>query len=177
MAVLIERVVTALGSDDLRLRTAPCDLDKVIAVGWSGRWRNLGAVAFRARYTLDRESTRVLVRSVSRLALAKARQKKRGGTRQEIERLAACTCQWWLHDKCRTCQGRGCLVIGEQQHTSNIVCENCGGSGFAPAPSVKDAGLNWRPDDFDLRFRELLHTLDLAVEDFNQRIAKVLQKR
>ena len=32
---MIERVVTALVSDDLRLRETACDLDKVIASGWS----------------------------------------------------------------------------------------------------------------------------------------------
>jgi hypothetical protein len=165
---MIERVVTALISDDLRLRETACDLDKVIASGWSGRSRSLGALAFRSRYTLDVERTRQFVQSVSRLALAKARQKKRGGTREEIERLGCAVCFWWLSDKCRTCAGRGCMVLGHQQHVSNIVCQTCGGTGIAPMPKAKDVGLEWDEAEFDFRFRELLQAIDVAFEDFNR---------
>lgn len=175
MSALIERVVTALVSDDLRLRETACDLDKVIASGWSGRSRSLGALAFRSRYTLDVERTRQLLRSVSRLALAKARQKKRGGTREQIERLACCVCFWWLSDKCKTCGGRGCMVIGHQQHVSNIVCQTCGGTGITPMPTAKDAELEWSEDEFDYRFRELVQTLDAAFEDFSRGTARALR--
>jgi hypothetical protein len=76
MSAMIERVVTALTSDDLRLRETACDLDKIIASGWSGRSRGLGALAFRSRYTLDAERTRQFLQAVFKLALQKARQKK-----------------------------------------------------------------------------------------------------
>lgn len=175
MSAMIERVVTALTSDDLRLRETACDLDKIIASGWSGRSRGLGALAFRSRYTLDRERTRQFLQAVSKLALQKARQKKRGGTRLEFEQLATSVCFWWLSDKCKTCAGRGCMVIGDQQVVSNIVCQTCGGTGVAPMPSAKDAGLAWDDDEFDHRFRELVQVIDVAFEDFSRGTVQALR--
>jgi hypothetical protein len=60
------------------------------------------------------------------------------------------------------------MVLSEQQVVSNIVCQTCGGTGIAPMPTAKDAGLAWDDDEFDHRFRELVQVIDVAFEDFNR---------
>lgn len=129
MSALIERVVTALVSDDLRLRETACDLDKVIASGWSGRSRSLGALAFRSRYTLDVERTRQLLRSVSRLALAKARQKKGGAPVRKLSGLlAACA-----FGGCRTSAGHAQGAAAWSLATSSTSATSSAKHAGAPA--------------------------------------------
>ncbi|NBS94239.1 MAG: hypothetical protein EBT27_11055 [Betaproteobacteria bacterium] len=67
------------------------------------------------------------------------------------------------------------MVIGHQQHVSNIVCQTCGGTGITPMPTAKDAELEWSEDEFDYRFRELVQTLDAAFEDFSRGTARALK--
>ena len=163
---LIERVAVALASDDLRLREQPCDLDKVIAAGWSARQRQLGALGFWAKYTMDPHRTRQFLEMVRKMTVAKARQRNRGGSQDELHRLAEAVVFWWLTDKCPTCQGRGFMVLREQQTVSNFVCQTCNGTGMRPTPKPSDAGLAWEEAKFEHRFNEVLVVVESAMSAF-----------
>lgn len=163
---LIERVAVALTSDDLRLRESACDLDKIIASGWSARQRQLGALAFWAKYTMDPHKTRQFLEIVRKMSVAKARQRNRGGSQDELHLLAEAVVFWWLTDKCPTCQGRGFMVLKDQQTVSSLECQNCGGTGMRPTPKPKDAGLAWDEVKFEHRFNEVLAVVESATSAF-----------
>ena len=174
---LIERVAVALTSDDLRLREQPCDLDKVIAAGWSARQRQLGALGFWAKYTMDPHRTRQFLEMVRKMTVAKARQRNRGGSQEELHRLAEAVVFWWLTDKCPTCQGRGFMVLREQQTVSNFVCQTCNGTGMRPTPKPADAGLAWEEAKFEHRFNDVLVVVESAMSAFIGTTVRSLRPR
>lgn len=172
---MIERIASALSSHDLKMRESACDLDKIIASGWSARDRQLGALGFWAKYVMDVEKTRQFLEQVRRLAVAKARERNRGGSRDELHRLAEVVVFWWLADKCPTCDGRGVLVLEGEQITSNYECHVCTGTGIRPLPDPSEANLDWEEAKFERRFAELQVLIDGSVASFVGVAARALR--
>ncbi len=173
MRDLTERLATALASDDLVLRESACDLDKVITSGWAARNRQLGAMAFRAKYL--HANAKDFAALVRKIAVSRARQKRRMEPREEIHRLADSVVAWWLHDKCPVCHGRGMMVLEGQQITS-VVCKECGGSTFRTMPSPKEAKLTWERSQFERRFSDIQVMIDSAVQSYLANVKKGLHK-
>lgn len=163
---LIERVALALNSSDLRLMRYACDLDKVIVSGWASRSGQLGALAFWSKYTVDPQRTRELMKAVKRIAIASARRRKRGGSIDELNKVAEASLFYWLTDRCPTCQGRGFIVLESKQTVSDLVCETCYGSGLRPMPTPIEAGVEWDAYQLQRTITELLGILDTALSAY-----------
>lgn len=174
---LAERLATALATDDLLLREAACDLDKIIVSGWSAKSRELGAMAFWSKYLNDGQKARQFVDMVRRVAVSRMRQQRRMVRREEVHQLAEIVVAWWLHDKCPTCQGRGLLVLQDQQVVSNIECPTCRGSGVRRMPTPKEAGLDWEPALFDRRFTDVQVLIDSAMASYMGGVSRALRNR
>lgn len=174
---LAERLATALATDDLLLREAACDLDKIIVSGWSAKTRELGAMAFWSKYLNDRQKARQFVDIVRRVSVSRMRQQRRIVRREEVHQLAEIVVAWWLHDKCPTCQGRGLLVLHDQQVVSNIECPSCHGSGLRRIPTPKEAGLDWEPALFDRRFTDVQVLIDSAMASYMGGVSRALRQR
>lgn len=174
---LAERLATALATDDLLLREAACDLDKIIVSGWSAKTRELGAMAFWSKYLNDRHKARQFVEIVRRVSVSRMRQQRRIVRREEVHQLAEIVVAWWLHDKCPTCQGRGLLVLHDQQVVSNIECPSCHGSGLRRIPTPKEAGLDWEPALFDRRFTDVQVLIDSAMASYMGGVSRALRQR
>ena len=163
---IIERVATALCSDNLKLAEGLCDLDKIISVGWSAKKAKLGALGMWARYVHDPQRTREFLDSVHRLAISLSRQRKRGGSQDELKRLSEAVVFWWITSECVSCQGRGLIVLAESQVVSDFVCEQCNGSGKRSAPHASEARLEWDERQFQYRFNELLTHIENGFSEF-----------
>ena len=159
----VERVALALTSDDLRLMQSACPLDKVISSGWSSRTESLGSIAFWAKYAADGGRINALVKRSRKVMVSMARRKKQGGAVHELHALATLAVAYWLSDKCRSCQGRGFLVLDGAQVESGLVCQTCGGSGLAPMPRPDDAGIEMDAVRFERMTASLLLLLDEAM--------------
>lgn len=174
---LAERLATALATDDLLLREAACDLDKIIVSGWSAKTRELGSLAFWSKYLNDGYKARQLADTVRRMAVSRMRQQRRMARREEIHRLADIVVAWWLHDKCPTCQGRGLLVLRDQQVVSNIECGSCHGSGLRRLPTPDEAGLDWEEALFVRRFTDVQLVIDGAMGSYMGGVSRALRQR
>lgn len=174
---LAERLATALATDDLLLREAACDLDKIIVSGWSAKTRELGSMAFWSKYLNDAQKARQFVDVVRRVAVSHMRQKRRNVRREEVHLLAEIVVAWWLQDNCPTCQGRGLLVLQDQQVVSNIECPACKGSGLRRIPTPKEAGLNWEPALFEHRFVKVQLLIDNAMGSYIDGVSRALLQR
>lgn len=174
---LAERLATALATDDLTLREAACDLDKIIASGMSARKFELGSVAFWAKYEEDGQKARRFVEMVRHVAVSRMRQQRRIVRREEVHQLAEIVVAWWLKDKCQTCEGRGLLVLQDQQVVSNIECPTCHGSGLRRIPTPKDAGLDWEQSLFDRRFTDVQVLIDSAMASYMGGVSRALRQR
>lgn len=172
---LAERLATALGTDDLLMREAACDLDKIIVSGWSAKTRELGAMAFWSKYLNDGKKAREFVDLVRRVAVSRMRQQRRMARREEIHQLAEIVVAWWLHDKCPTCQGRGLLVLRDQQVVSNIECQSCHGTGLRRLPTPKEAGLDWEGAIFERRFTDVQVLIDDAMNSYMGNVKRALR--
>jgi hypothetical protein len=163
---IIERLASALCSDNLKLLEGYCDLDKVISVGWSAKRSKLGALGMWAKYVQDPHRTKEFLDSVHKIAISLSRQKKRGGSQVELKRLAESVVFWWITNECDSCQGRGLIVLENTQVVSDFVCERCSGSGKRPAPTAKEAHLTWPDHKFEHMFNELLSHIENAFSEF-----------
>lgn len=163
---LIERVALALNSSDLRLMRYSCDLDKVIVSGWASRSAQLGAMAFWSKYTVDYQRTKDLLKAVKKITIAGARRRKRGGTIDELNKVAEASLLYWLTDRCQSCQGRGFIVFESKQTVSDKVCQTCFGSGLRPMPTPEDVAIEWEPSQLQRTMTELLSILDNALSGY-----------
>lgn len=166
LRTLTERLVTALATDDLSLRETACNLDKIIVSGWSAKTQKLGSLAFWSKYLHDTSKQRQFIDLVRRLSVSRLRQQRRMVHQKEIHRLADIVVAWWMHDKCPSCQGRGLLVLRDQQVTSKFECPVCHGSGLRRIPTPKDAGLDWEEPLFTSRFTDVQMIIDGAMSSY-----------
>lgn len=163
---LIERVALALNSSDLRLMRHSCDLDKVIVSGWASRSAQLGAMAFWSKYTVDYQRTKDLLKAVKKITIAGARRRKRGGTIDDLNKVAEASLLYWLTDRCQSCQGRGFIVLESKQTVSDLVCQTCYGSGLRPMPTPQDVDIEWDSSQLQRTMTELLSILDNALSGY-----------
>ena len=173
---LIERLTLALSSSDLKHHRYSCDLDKVIASGWaSARNGVLGSLTVRAKDDRTNQSRRKLIQQVKKIAVSRARGRKRGGTIEDIHKVALASVSYWLEPRCQTCQGMGLIVLENKQHLSNIVCQSCHGSGLRDMPTIEDVSIDWDEYRLQKTIVELLVILDEAYSNHTGTVKAVLR--
>jgi hypothetical protein len=174
---MVERVALSLTSDDLRLMRHACPLDKVIASGWSSKTDTLGCLAFWAKYACDAGRTRDLFRQARKVAVARARRKKRGGHADHWRAMSDVAVEYWLQDTCGACQGRGFKVAEGSQIASGELCGACHGSGLAPLPSASLTGSDMDEQRFGRAVLEMLSSLDQAMSGYVARTLASLRNK
>ena len=162
----IERVALALTSDDLRLLRNACPLDKVISSGWAAKDESLGSLAFWSKYAADQPRMRELAKRSQRVMVSHARRMKQGGSVPDLHALAIVGVAYWLSDRCRSCQGRGFVVLEGSQIASGELCTHCHGSGLAPLPEPSQAGLEMDSARYQRMTGALLRILDESLSGY-----------
>jgi len=165
---IIERVAISLDSDDLRLLSGPCDLDKIIVSGWVGKKSLIGVYAFRAKYVNDSKAQVKLVEAISHKTHKKFRALNRGASRIQITDLSATVVGYWLDDKCPACRGVKFKVV--DQIATDEPCDQCQGTGLRLLPSAHECASGLPDSMFDKAMAEIIETLDISVDDYIKRV-------
>ena len=172
---IIERVAISLDSDDLRLLSGPCDLDKIIVSGWVGRKALIGVYAFRAKYVCDAKAKVRLIEAVAHKTHKRFRAFNRGASRIQITDLAATVVSYWLDDKCPRCKGVKFEVV--DQIATDLPCHHCQGTGLKVLPSAHECASGLSETVFDKSMAEIIETLDISVDDYIKRVVMKMQNR
>jgi hypothetical protein len=132
-----ERVGKALSRGDLRQNDlAPCDLDKVAALGAVGIEEKLADAVFRLKYANDvagYDEALAGVIGLARVLDVKLKWRARR-SRHGFRRMATRVLHYWLAPNCTICTGVGYQIINGSPHLSDRACPACHGERVRPMP-------------------------------------------
>jgi hypothetical protein len=162
----LERLSRAFSSDDLTLRESRCDLDLIIALGWSAFAAGRHAPAF-LRLAFDNDHGAFREARGAALAQAK-RMNQRKGWRvtkvSELVTIADCALALYINPTCPHCQGRKLTLIPGTPHLSGRQCPHCHGSGRRPIPAWRRREIS----DLLSRIEDLQHA---AIDATRKRLS------
>jgi hypothetical protein len=133
-----ERVGRALASGDLRQNAlAPCDLDKVIALGMVGITERIADAVFRVKYANDPKEFDNGLEGVYRLSRALDARLRWRYKRRRLKVIARRVFTYWLMDVCPLCTGVRYVPVSGTARLSDVACPACHGEGKREMPWMK----------------------------------------
>jgi hypothetical protein len=140
------------------------DIDFIIASGMAAKQKNVGALAFWAKYANDLEREGQLRYQLKRMVIGKARAKRIRANAQDISQCVDSALTWWLHDVCPTCRGVKFQV--DNQHLSNRVCTVCSGSGVRHLPTLTESNLDWPEELWEKLIHKTIDSLEQSMGEY-----------
>lgn len=132
----LERISTAMSSDDLTLREHGCDLNVIIAMGFVGQSSGRMASAL-LRLAFDDDLTAVKEARTLVIKEAKAFNARwRIAAFRDLVRVADTAIAYYLWPTCPKCEGRKYQLVPGTPHLSDRECTKCHGTGRRPLPPM-----------------------------------------
>ena len=161
---MLNKIIKAESSSDLRHHERYCDVDILGAVGLACRRNNLSVAIYRMKYhphiedfvEARRKFYQWTKRSLSR------RKMSIGG----INSLTDDIILFWLNDVCKGCNGSGFKLIKGTPNLSKDPCDSCVGTGKVAVSVV---------DERSEVFNEVVLLADAEIEAINRFVRIILK--
>lgn len=128
-----ELIGIAIAADDLTPKETNCPLDKVMAIGLVARDYPLADGVMALKFANDATTYDFMLRSVRSLAM-KINNARNYRLKPRIDKISKNVLDYWLNDKCLSCNGVGHQAIAGSPGRAARVCPKCSGSGKKPKP-------------------------------------------
>lgn len=166
---VLERLSSAMTSDDLSHKEKVCDVDYVAALGMAGAHDRHGAAILDLDLTLSPGSGYQAFKAVVEIVRHIAQRREWSLTPIKTRRIAEGALRHYLKPACGCCKGRGLLGLDrDSPEKAERVrpCDKCGGSGKEPLP-VK----------YQREIREVLYTMEYKRHATGQRVRRKMRMR